>query len=395
MTERRRSVTVSRVRWIRSVRSLVERHPFAADAAVAVALAAFVLQDIWGSGDYFTAPKAVYVPAALLMTLPLAFRRRAPLTVAVVVMGALVGEALAVGTAPIPDSQLVGWLLAIYTVAAHCDRTAAAIGGALSLAAGLVWMGLDDFLFPLVVFGGAWVAGRLVRQRQVYAEAVEERAAALEREREANVRAAAAEERARIARELHDLLSHSVSVMVVQAAAERSALGTERAAPAQALESIERTGRQALSEMRRLFSLLRSGAPAEFAPQPTLAELDGLVARVRETGLRVELRIDGEPEGVPPDVALCAYRIVQEALTNVVKHAGPARASVVVRYAGDSVELEVVDDGRGASGRSNDGHGLAGMRERVALYGGEFDAGQRNGGGFAVRARLPLATTAA
>ncbi len=365
------------MRWFEAARRLVARHPFATDALVASALAAFVLQDIFGSGDYFTASKAIYVPAALLMTLPLAFRRRAPLAVVVVVMGALVVEVLAVGSAPTPDSQLVGWLLAIYSVAA-----------------GLVWIGLDDFFFPLVVFGGAWVAGRLVRQRQLYAEAVEERAAALERARDADSRVAAAEERARIARELHDLLSHSVSVMVVQAAAERSALGTDRAAPGQALASIERTGRQALTEMRRLFTLLRSGAPADLAPQPTLAELDVLVAQVREAGLPVELRIQGEPDAVPPGVALCAYRIVQEALTNVIKHAGPARASVVIRYAGDSVELEVADDGRGAPTRSDRGHGLTGMRERVALYGGEFDAGSRNGGGFVVRARLPLATAA-
>jgi signal transduction histidine kinase len=381
------------MRWFEAARGLIARHPFASDTLVAIALAAFVQQDIWGSSDYFTASRAIYVPAALLMTLPLAFRRRAPFAVAVVVMGALAFEALAVGSAPTPDSQLVGWLLAIYTVAAHCGRVAAAIGGALSLGAGLIWIGLDDFLFPLVVFGGAWVAGRLVRQRQLYAEAVEERAGALEREGEANARAAAAEERARIARELHDLLSHSVSVMVVQAAAERSALGSDRAAPGEALEAIERTGRQALAEMRRLFTLLRSGAPAELAPQPTLAELDALVARVREAGLPVALRTEGEPAAVPPGVALCAYRIVQEALTNVIKHAGPARASVVVRYSGDSLELEVADDGRGALNRSV-GHGLTGMRERVALYGGELDAGSRNGGGFVVHARLPLPTTA-
>jgi len=327
------------------------------------------------------------------MTLPLAFRRRAPLAATVVVMGALIAESLAVGSAPTPDSQLVGWLLAIYTVAAHCERIAAAIGGAISLTAGLIWMGIDDFLFPVVVFGGAWVAGRLVRQRQVYADAVEQRAAALEREREASERAVAAEERARIARELHDLLSHSVSVMVVQAAAERSALGSDRAAPAEALEAIERTGRQALAEMRRLFTLLRSGAPSDLAPQPTLAELDALVDQVREAGLPVDLRIEGEPDGVSPGVALCAYRIVQEALTNVIKHAGPARASVLVRYSSDSLELEVTDDGRGTPNGSGLGHGLTGMRERVALYGGDLDAATRNGGGFAVRARLPLAKT--
>ena len=374
-----------------TVRDAIARHPLAADTVVAVALAAFVMQDVLGSSDYFTASKAIYVPAALLMTLPLALRRRAPFAVAVVVMGALAAESLAVGSAPVPDSQLVGWLLAIYSVAAHCDRVAAGIGGALSLAAGLIWIGADDFLFPAVVFGGAWFAGRLVRQRQLYADAIEARATALEREREANTRAAAAEERARIARELHDLLSHSVSVMVVQAAAERSALGSDRAAPAEALDAIERTGRQALAEMRRLFALLRSGAPAELAPQPTLAELETLVAEVREAGLPVELRVQGEAGAVPPGVALCSYRIVQEALTNVLKHAGPAEASVVVRYGNESLEVEVADDGHGPSRASDPGHGLAGMRERVALYGGELATGSRNGGGFVVRARLPLA----
>ena len=371
-------------------RELIARHPVATDALVVLVLAVYVQQDLWGSRDYFTASFWIYVPAALLMTLPLAFRRRAPLAVALVVMGALVVESLAVGSAPTPDSQLVGWLLAIYSVAAHCDRVAAAVGGAVSLAAGLVWIGFDDFLFPLVVFGGAWVAGRLVRQRQLYAEAVEQRADALERAQEANARAVAAEERARIARELHDLLSHSVSVMVVQAAAERSALGSARAAPAEALEAIERTGRQALSEMRRLFTLLRSEGPPERAPQPTLAELEPLVAQVRAAGLPVELELEGEPVALDDDVALCAYRIVQEALTNVLKHAGPARASVTVRFRGDAVELEVTDDGRGAAASTDRGHGLAGMRERVALYGGELEAGSRNGRGFTLSARIPL-----
>jgi signal transduction histidine kinase len=382
------------MRWFESARGLVARHPLASDTLVALGLAVFVLQDLWTSRDYFTASTGIYVPAALLMTLPLAFRRRAPLAVTAVVMGALIVESLAVGRAPTPDSQLVGWLLAIYTVAVHSDRLPAAVGGAISLAAGLIWIGIDDFFFPLVVFGGAWIAGRLVRQRQLYAEAVEQRAAAVEREREANARVLAAEERARIARELHDLLSHSVSVMVVQAAAERSALGSDRAAPGDALEAIERTGRQALVEMRRLFSLLRSGTGSELAPQPTLAELDDLVEQVRKAGLPVDLRVQGKPDAVAPGVALCAYRIVQEALTNVIKHAGPARASVVVRYGDDALELEVTDDGRGAANGSRLGHGLTGMRERVALYGGELDAASRNGGGFRVRARLPLAKTA-
>jgi signal transduction histidine kinase len=384
------------MRRLRTIRRLVENHPSATDAALAVALAAAVLADIWTSGGYLTASKAIYVPTALLMTLPLAWRRRAPLAVAAVVMGALVVESLAVGSAPTPDSLLIAWLLAIYSVAANCERLPALAGGVLSLGAGLVWMGVDDFLLPLVVFGGAWLAGRLVRQRHVYALALEERAAALERERDANARVAAAEERARIARELHDVLSHSVSVMVVQAGAERMALGNGRAAPGEALEAIEKTGRQALGEMRRLLGLLRADdEPAAHAPQPTVAELDRLVSQVREAGLPVELEIQGEPGSLPPGVAVSAYRIIQEALTNVLKHAGPASARVVVRYTANELALEVADDGTGAREACDAGHGLVGMRERVALYGGDFDAGSRSGGGFVVRARLPLAATRA
>src|SRR6266516_5225667 len=169
MTNDRRPVTVRGVKWFQTVRRSIERHPFASDAVLAVVLAGLVQGDIWTSGDYFTASKAIYVPAGLLMTLPLAWRRSAPLAVAAVVMGALVFESLAVGSAPTPDSPLLAWLLAIYTVAAHCERTPALAGGAISLTAGLVWIGIDDLLFPVVVFGGAWFAGRLVRQREVYA----------------------------------------------------------------------------------------------------------------------------------------------------------------------------------------------------------------------------------
>jgi signal transduction histidine kinase len=380
--------------WFRSVPRLIEGHPIASDASLAVALAGLVLSDIWTSGDYFTASKAIYVSATLLMTLPLAWRRRAPLAVAIVVMGALVFESLAVGSAPTPDSQLIAWLVAIYSVAAHCDRIAALVGGAVSLVAGLVWIGVDDFLFPIVVFGGAWLAGRLVRQRHVYALAMEERAAALEREREANVRVAAAEERVRIARELHDVLSHSVSVMVVQAGGERMALGSDRAATSEAFEAIEETGRQALAEMRRLFGMLReNGETPAHAPQPTLADLDALVSQVREAGLPVELEIEGEPLALPPAVAVSAYRIVQEALTNVLKHAGASQARVLVRYGTRKLELAVEDDGRGPREGGDRGHGIVGMRERVALYGGDFQAGARNGGGFVVTACLPLTPT--
>ena len=396
MTHGPARVTVSVVRRLEALRSLIVRHPFASDAAIAAAVCAFVLQDIWTSSGYLTASKAIYVPAALAMTVPLAWRRRAPLVVAIVVMGAVAVASLVVGSAPIPDTALVAWLIAIYSVAAHCERRPALIGGAFSLGAGLVWMGIDDFLFPIVVFGGAWLAGRLVRQREVLARLGQERAAALEREREANARAAAAEERARIARDLHDVLSHSLSVIVVQAGAERMALGTKRAATAEALEAIEETSREALAEMRRLFGMLReNGEEPSHAPQPTLAELDALVSQVRETGLRCDLRVEGEPIGLLPAVALCAYRIVQEALTNVLKHARATRAEVVVRYGARLLELEIADDGAGPAATSDPGHGIVGMRERVALYGGDFRAGARDGGGFVVHASLPLATARA
>jgi signal transduction histidine kinase len=390
MTGRPEGFSVRPVDRIRRLRAALGRHPTLTDGAAAGVLLGFVLADIASSRSYLTGPLALYLPAAGLTTLPLTFRRRAPLPVALVVMGVLAAEATALGSSPVPDSQLVAWLLAIFSVAAYADRMQAAIGGAASIAAGVVWMGADDLLFPVVVFGGAWMTGRLVRQRQLYADALAARNAALGREHEANARAVASEERARIARELHDLLSHSVSVMVVQAAAERSALGSDRAAPGETLEAIERTGRQALDEMRRLFSLLRGAGPADLAPQPTLAQLHELVAQVRDAGLAVELRTAGPIDSVSTGVALCAYRVVQEALTNVLKHAGPAHASVFVSRTGDGLELEVLDDGHGDLGAPGNGHGLTGMRERVALYGGELQAGTVDQGGFAVRARIPL-----
>jgi signal transduction histidine kinase len=249
---------VQAVTRLRAVRSFLERHPFATDAAIAALLALFVLQDVHTSSGYLSGSKAVYVPTALLMTLPLAWRRRAPLTVASVVMGALVVESLAVGSSPTPDTPLIALLLATYSVGAHCERTRALVGLAISLAATVVWVGPGDFLWPVVVFGGAWLAGRLVRQRALQAVVLEERALALDRAREADARAAAADERARIARELHDILAHSLSLIVVQAGGERMALGGDRAATTEVLEAIERTGREALAETRRLLGPLRA-----------------------------------------------------------------------------------------------------------------------------------------
>jgi signal transduction histidine kinase len=378
---------------IRAAFFMIRGHPFASDAVLAFALAALVLFEVFTSKGYLTGSNWVYVSVALLMTVPLAWRRRAPLVVVAVVMGAFAAQSLILDPTPTPDVELIPALIAVYSVAAHGQRWVSFVGGGLSLAAGLVWLGVDDFLLPIVMFGGAWFAGRLVHKRQLYAQAFAERARVLELERDANARVAAAEERVRIAREMHDVVGHSVSVMVVQAGAERLALGEERPATREVLLAIERTGREALAEMSRLLGILRKeGEGLALAPRPSLAQVDLLVQTVRDAGVPVELRVEGDQTDLPPGVDVSAYRIVQEALTNVVKHAGPARATVVVRYSGRAVELEVTDDGSGSVNGSAAGYGLAGMRERVALHGGTLDASSRSNGGFTVKARLPLTT---
>jgi signal transduction histidine kinase len=378
---------------IRVLARMLRDHPFATDAVAACALAVLVLTDILTSPAYLTGSSWVYVPVAVLMTVPLAWRRTAPLLVVVLVMGAFAAQSLILDPTPTPDVELIPALIAVYSVAAHGEGWVSFLGGGLSLVAGLIWLGVDDFLLPLVVFGGAWLAGRLVQKRQLYAEAFADRARVLERERDANARVAAAEERVRIAREMHDAVGHSVSVMVVQAGAERLALGEDRPATREALLAIERTGREALAEMSRLLGILRKeGEGLSLAPRPSLAQVNALVQTVRDAGVPVELHVEGDRTELPPGVDVSAYRIVQEALTNVVKHAGPARASVVVRYARRAVEVEVTDDGRRSVNGNAAGYGLAGMRERVELHGGTLEVGSRGEGGFSVKARLPLAT---
>src|SRR5207244_12305640 len=227
---------------------------------------------------------------ALLMSAPLAWRRRTPLGVVVVVMGAFAAQSLILD--PTPDVELIPALVAVYSVAAHGERWIAFAGGAVGLVGGVIWLGIGDFLLPVVMFGGAWLAGRLVHKRQLFAQAFAERARVLERERDANARLAAAEERVRIAREMHDAVGHSVSVMVVQAGAERLALGEERPATREALLAIERTGREALAEMSRLLGLLRKeGEGLALAPRPTLTHVDALLQTVRDAGVPVELRV--------------------------------------------------------------------------------------------------------
>jgi len=381
------------MRAIRAAAQALREHPLATDAVLAFTLLVLVLSEVLTSSSYLTGSEWVYVPVALLMTLPLAWRRRSPLAVVVVVMSAFAAQSLILDPTPTPDLELIPAVIAVYSVGAVADRWLSVGGLGVSLAAGLIWLGIGDFLLPTVLFGGAWFAGRLVQKRQLYAQAFAERARVLELERDANARVAAAEERVRIAREMHDAVGHSVSVMVVQAGAERLALGDERPATREALLAIERTGREALAEMSRLLGILRKdGEGLSLAPRPSLAQIDALVQTVRDAGVSVALSVEGKPTELPPGVDVSAYRIVQEALTNVVKHAGPATATVVVRYGRRAVEVEVTDDGRGSLNGSTNGHGLVGMRERIELHGGTLEAGGRSTGGFAVKARLPLET---
>ncbi len=230
-----------------------------------------------------------------------------------------------------------------------------------------------------------------MRERTEQAEAAEARAAEAEREREAAARIAVAEERARIARELHDIVAHAVSVMVLQAGAVRHKLADTRPDDSEALEDVEATGRTALAEMRQLLGAMRSeGDDAALAPQPGLANLDVLADQIGGAGLPVRLRVDGEPYPLPHALDVSAYRIVQEGLTNALKHAGAGHADVTVRYGAGELYVEVADDGDGAGPDDGHGHGLVGIRERVKVYGGEMDAGTTGEGGFVLSTRLPV-----
>jgi signal transduction histidine kinase len=274
---------------------------------------------------------------------------------------------------------------------------AVVLGGAAIVVYNIPGHTAAELVFIPLDFAISWLAGFLLRESAEQAEAAEVRATLAEQEREADALRAVVEERTRIARELHDIVGHSVSVMTVQTSGVRRLLRPEQEQEREALLAVERTGRDALAEMRRLVGALRDREEAPtLAPQPSLSRVDKLVARARETGFPVDLEIEGEPLPLPAGVDLTAYRLVQEGLTNAIKHAAARHADVRVRYDPDHVEIEVSDDGRGADGADSTsrdgGHGLVGMRERVSIYGGEFEAGPRPAGGFRLRARLPVAT---
>ena len=306
----------------------------------------------------------------LLATLPIAVRRRFPLPV----LGITLAAALAADVAH--DSfPFIGPLVAVYSVGAHVGRPASLIAaGATAAALPLLLLGDSDLgVWEIVaiygVFAAAWLLGDNLRSRRERARA--------------NVQRTAAEEQARMTRELHDIIGHSVSVMTIQAAAAGDAFDSRPEQVREALAAIETTGRETLGELRRLLA----GDNGSFAPAPGLAGLDALAERVRSAGLAVEL--SSEPVSLPPSVDLAAYRIVQEALTNTLKHAGATTARVEVRQTGGTLEIDVVDDGQGAA-TVTPGHGIIGMRERAALFGGHLTTGPAPGRGFAVRARIPV-----
>ena len=377
----------------------MRRHAF--DALI-VAAAVEAALEVAFRRDAPDAPRSTLwfaVPATAAVVLPLLARRRFPFAAPAAVW--LVAAVLS-----FIDGRLV-----VFTVTASVAGMAAAVllgnvrnevqarlgllivvGGSAVVVADKPDHATGELVFIPVLFAIGWLAGFALRERGAQAEAAEERAAQAERERDIASRLAVAEERARIARELHDVVAHAVSVMVLQVGAVRH--GLPEAEDRDALESVEHAGRTALTEMRRLLGAMRSdGESAELAPQPGLDDLDPLLEELGRAGLPVRLHVEGERYPLPRALDLSAYRIVQEGLTNALKHAQAAEAEVTVRYRAEELELEVRDDGQGSADSDGLGHGLVGIRERVKIYGGQMTAGTPTEGGFVLSARLPLGET--
>jgi signal transduction histidine kinase len=366
------------------------------DVAVPVALAVLAVTQLLS--DRPPGDPALLTVFALAAVLPLVARRRAPLLVTAAVMVGVVGQVVVTGGVPATFASFVATMVCVYTLAREA-RPAEMVAGFGLVAAGVTTITLwqarvesfqpFEFVYPLVYFGLAGGLGALVRQRAMRLAAVQDRATALEGELAREAELAAAEERARIARDLHDVVAHGLSLMVVQAEAAEELLERSPDDAARPIRSVQTTGRQALAEMRRLLGVLReSGDRAGTAPQPGLHRLPDLVGEAADLGLRVELTSEGDLTNLSPGLSLAAYRIIQEALTNTRRHAHATSARVRVEHAGEAVRIEVSDDGHGPAG-SRPGHGLIGMRERVALYGGRVESGPGDGGGFRVSAVLP------
>jgi signal transduction histidine kinase len=389
---------VEYVQDVKSVWSLARRYGF--DVLIAL-LAIEATLELVVRRDSPDAPRTTLwfaVPAIAVMVLPLFARRRFPSAAPAAYWLVAMGLSFVDGRLVTFETSVFGLGMgAAYLLGNVRDALKAQIGLAVVVgSAAIVVYNLpersaSELVFLPLLFGICWLAGFALHERAEQAEAAEARAEQAEREREAAARVAVAEERARIARELHDIVAHSVSVMVLQVGAVRhklpDALGEDR----DALKNVEQAGRAALAEMRRLLGAMRpDGDGAERAPQPGLDNLDALLEEVRRAGLPAELHVDGEPFPLPRAIDLSAYRIVQEGLTNALKHSGASNADVTLRYAPESLQLEVRDNGEAGSTSDGLGHGLVGIRERVKIYGGEMSAGAAPQGGFVLSTRLPL-----
>jgi signal transduction histidine kinase len=371
------------------------------DPLLAAGLLALGAAEIRVDSGQVAGPRGLNTAFLLLVTVPLAWRRRWPLAVVAVVVAGVIAWNYVLylpGDDQPPLTPFLALLLAVFTAAAASARASTAVGllaaaWIVSEVPALVVGGQSaDNIVPAWIFTGfAWALGRVVYRQRALAAALADRAARLEAEREEKARLAVALERARIARELHDVVTHDVSVMVIQAGVERRALRDQPGSTRDALAMIEDVGRETLVELRRLLGVLRKSDDDDaLAPQPTLERLGELADQAREAGLPVALRVEGAQVPLPAGVELSAYRIVQEALTNALRHAGPARAEILIRYEPDELIVDVADDGRGPSNGTRPGHGLLGMRERAALHHGALEAGGEDGGGFRVHARLPI-----
>lgn len=379
----------------------------AGDAAAVVFVAVVTEWQVFSGsqflGTHVAGPRWVTVPLPLLIAVPLLWRRRRPLLMCVLVIAGIVLQAVSSGNSPEGLQLILVWMLVPFSVAAYSPRRQGVMGLAIALVgfavyavenaditsgrADNVWAGA----FFLILAVGSWLAGAVVHARRERTS-LHARASMLERESQSAVE----DERSRIARELHDIVSHNLSVVVVQAAGARAQVPPDTP-NASTLEKIERSGREALVEMRRLLGVLRpddGAGTSSLSPAPGISELPQLADGLRAAGLEVELTLDGDCSALPPACALTTYRIVQEALTNTLKHGGRgARAAVRIAHEPGALTIEVVDDGAGlppGDAVPDGGHGLIGMRERAAVFGGEVRTASRPGGGFAVRARLPL-----
>lgn len=364
------------------------------DAALTGLVTVFGLVEVAVLGLH---PKAIAVPAVLIAGVALYWRRVAPLLVVGAALGAFAVESVLGVSLHKPDYPMLMALVALYTAGAYLPLRQAAAG--LAIAAGCIWISLasshtnghSDFVFTFVVVSAGWLAGRGMHGRVQQAADLDARTRRLEEEAEAERAAAVGEERRRIARDLHDVIAHSVSVMVVQAGVAEDIVERNQDRVLEPIRAVQETGRAALVEVSRLLGLLREdGAEVGLAPQPRLDDLGELVAQARAAGAAVDLRVEGRPVVLPLGIDLSLYRIAQEAVTNARKHSAGAEIEIVLRYRGDAVEL-VVENGQGTeAGGHRGGHGLIGMRERVAVFGGTLGAGPRPDGGFRVHARLPL-----